>query len=306
MKFAVNYPIIQHPVPGELFTGAALMEFARTAERAGFDGVGFTEHPAPSHKWLTNGGHDAFDPYVALSFVAAVTERVRLIPNIVVLPYRNPLLAAKTIATLDVLSGGRFTLATATGYLRSEYRALGVDFDARNDLFDEAIEVMQGVWGGDEYAYEGSGFTASSVSANPKPVGHVPIWIGGNSKLARRRVAAVGDGWTPFFAPAMLSGTAKTPVLENVDQLAAMLDELWQYCDEAGRSRDDIDVQFGLPTRGTPGTKDFDVAGHLADLDELAQLGVTWTGVGVSGESLAAALECLEAYGETVIKPSRG
>jgi probable F420-dependent oxidoreductase len=302
VRFAVNYPIIQHPVPAELFTGRAVMEFARTAERAGFDGIGFTEHPAPSHKWLTNGGHDAFDPYIALSFAAAVTERLRLIPNIVVLPYRNALLAAKTIASLDVLSGGRFTLATATGYLRSEYRALGVDFDARNDHFDEAIEVLRGVWTTDEYSHEGAGFTAAGVTANPKPAGRVPIWIGGNSKLARRRVAAVGDGWTPFFAPAMLSRTAKTPVLENIEQLAAMLDELWRYCDEAGRSRHDIDVQFGLPTRGTPGTKGFDVDGHLADLHELAGLGVTWTGVGVPGDSLAAALEGLEAYGETVIR----
>jgi probable F420-dependent oxidoreductase len=305
VRFTVNYPIIRHPVPAELFTGSALVEFARTAERAGFDGVAFTEHPAPSHKWLTHGGHDAFDPYVALSFVAAVTERVRLIPNIVVLPYRNPLLAAKTIASLDVLSGGRFTLATATGYLRSEYRALGVDFDTRNDRFDEAIEVLRGVWSTDEYSHEGAGFTAAGVTANPKPVGRIPIWIGGNSKRARRRVAAVGDGWTPFFAPAAMSTTAKTPVLESVEHLSAMLDELWQYCDEAGRSREEIDVQFGLPTRGVPGTRGFDIDGHLADLDQLADLGVTWTDVGVSGASLAEALEGLEAYGETVITPSR-
>jgi probable F420-dependent oxidoreductase len=305
VRFSVNYPIIQHPVPDELLTGAALMEFARTAERVGFDGIGFTEHPAPSHKWLTSGGHDAFDPYVALSFVAAVTERVRLIPNIVVLPYRNPLLAAKTIATLDVLSGSRFTLATATGYLRSEYRALGVDFDARNDRFDEAIEVLRGVWSTDQFDYEGATFTAKDVTANPKPAGPVPIWIGGNSKLARRRVAAVGDGWTPFFAPAMLSSTAKTPVLETVEHLSAMLEELWTWVEEAGRDRSAIDVQFSLPTRGTPGTGGFDADGHLADIEELSNLGVTWSQIGVPGDSLAAALEGLEAYGEAVITPHR-
>ena len=144
------------------------------------------------------------------------------------------------------------------------------------------------------------------MSANPKPRQPVPIWIGGNSKVARRRVATVGDGWTPFFAPAMLSTTAKTPVLESVEQLAAMLDELWQFVDEAGRDRAEIDVQFSLPTRGTPGTRGFDADGHLADIDELAKLGVTWSQIGVPGDSLAAAIEGLEAYGETVIAASRG
>lgn len=305
MRFSVNYPIVQHPVPAELFTGAALMEFARTAERVGFDGIGVTEHPAPSHKWLMNGGHDAFDPFVALSFVAAATERVRLIPNIVVLPYRNPLLAAKTIASLDVLSDHRFILATATGYLRSEYRALGVEFDERNDRFDEAIEVLRGVWADDEFSFEGAHFTAAGVTANPKPVGPIPIWIGGNSKLARRRVAAVGDGWAPFFAPAVVSSTAKTPPLETLEQLSAMLDELWRFCDDAGRDRSTIDVQFSYLTRGSPGTPDFDVDGHLADLEELARLGVTWAHVSVRGDSLTAALEGLEAYGEQIIDATR-
>ena len=305
MKYSVTFPIIQHPAPEELMTGPALTAFARAAERAGFDSVGVTEHPAPSHKWLTRGGHDAFDPYVALAFMAAATERIRLIPNVVVLPYRNPLLTAKAIASLDVLSGGRFTLAAATGYLRSEYRALGVEFDERNDAFDEALAVLRGVWTTDEFSYDGRHFTADGVSANPKPAGPIPIWVGGNSRLARRRVATVADGWCPFFAPAMVSTTTKTPALETFDQLSAMLDDLWQQCDEAGRPRDEIDVEFGFATRGTPGTADFDVDGHREDLAGLAALGVTWTRVGVPGASLAAALEGLEAYGESVITPSR-
>ena len=83
---------------------------------------------------------------MALSLVAAVTDRLRLIPNIVVLPYRNPFLVAKAAATLDAVSDGRFVLSVATGYLRSEYRSLGVDFEQRNALFDEALEVLRGVW----------------------------------------------------------------------------------------------------------------------------------------------------------------
>src|SRR3954463_13571529 len=131
----------------QLVTGAALARFAQTAEASGFSGIAFTDHPAPSHKWLNAGGHDAFDPFAALSFVAGVTNHIQLIPNIVVLPYRNPFLVAKSAATIDALSGGRFVLSVATGYLRSEYRALGVDFDRRNELFDEALAVLRGVWG---------------------------------------------------------------------------------------------------------------------------------------------------------------
>ena len=184
MRHWVTYPLVTHPSNPELVTKDAISRFARTAEEAGFDGIGFTDHPAPSDKWLKAGGPDALDPFAALSFVAAITERLHLIPNIVVLPYRNPFVVAKTVATIDALSGGRFVLAAATGYLRGEYRALGVDFDERNDLFDEAVEVLRGVWSEDAFAYEGRHFTATGQSANPKPA-RIPLWIGGNSMLSR-------------------------------------------------------------------------------------------------------------------------
>ena len=129
MKHWITYPLIRHPYDPAFVTKDAVVRFARTAEAAGFDGIGFTDHPAPSHRWLQAGGHDALDPFAALAFIAAVTDRLLLIPNIVVLPYRNPFIVAKAIATIDALSGGRFVLATATGYQRGEYRALGVDFE---------------------------------------------------------------------------------------------------------------------------------------------------------------------------------
>ena len=304
MKYWVTYPLVTHPYNPELLTKDAVVAFARTAEAAGFDGIGFTDHPAPTHRWLQAGGHDALDPFAALAFVAAVTDRVRLIPNIVVLPYRNPFLVAKSIATIDALSGGRFTLATATGYLKGEYKALGVDFDERNDLFDEAIEVLRGVWADDDFAYEGRHFLAHGQTANPKPES-VPLWIGGNSKRARRRVAEVGDGWCPFPAPRQLATTAKTPPLETVADLAAMLDHLWQQVDESGRDRSEIDVAFGTSAGGSVGSDDFDGDAHREGLADLARLGVTWATAGVPGDSLAHALDSLERYGETVIGPLR-
>ncbi|MXW74638.1 MAG: LLM class F420-dependent oxidoreductase [Acidimicrobiaceae bacterium] len=300
MKFSVTYPLVSHPYNPELLSKESLTRFAQTAENAGFDAMGFTDHPAPTHRWLSAGGHDALDPFAALAFVAAVTDRMLLVPNIVVLPYRNPFLVAKSIATIDALSGGRFVLATGTGYLKGEYKALGVDFDERNELFDEAIEVMRGVWANDDFAYEGRNFLAHGQSANPKP-GRVPLWIGGNSKLSRRRVAEVADGWVPFPAPRALAHTTKTPPLETPEDLAQMLDYLWQHVDRAGRNRSEIDVCFGTSAGGSLTDDTFDADAHIAGLTELAALGVTWASATVPGDSIDHATEALQRYGEEVI-----
>jgi probable F420-dependent oxidoreductase len=300
MQFWVTYPLVSHPYNPELLTKSGLTRFSIAAEDAGFAGIGFTDHPAPTERWLRAGGHDALDPFTALAFCAAVTERIRLLPNILVLPYRNPFLVAKAAATLDALSDGRFTLAVATGYLRGEYQALGVDFAQRNALFDEAIEVILGIWSEDDFAHEGS-FTAKGQTANPKPDPHPPIWIGGNSRLSRRRVARYGQGWSPFFAPRVLATTTKSAPLESLDDLRPMLDELWQFVEEAGRDPGTIDVSFGSGAGGDPGRDSFNPEAHLEEVATLATLGVTWSGIGVPGDSLDHAIEALQRFGESVI-----
>jgi probable F420-dependent oxidoreductase len=304
VKHWVTYPIVSHPPAADLMSRDGLASFAETAEAAGFDAIGFTDHPAPSHKWLQAGGHDALDPFAALAFVAGRTERMLLMPHILVLPYRNPFLVAKGAATLDLLSGGRFVLSVAAGYQRAEFTALGVDYEQRNALFDEAVEVIRGIWRDDDYAFEGQTFSARGQSANPKPA-NVPIWIGGNSRLVRERVARYGDGWCPFPAPAALSRTTKTPGLETTADLAAMLEDLHRMLDAADRDPASIDVAFRSGSGGSLAGGDFDAAAHLEGLDELAALGVTWNNAGVPGDSLAHALESLERYGAEVIAPSR-
>lgn len=302
MNYWVTYPLTTHPYNPEFTTKEGLTRFCRVAEEAGFMGIGFTDHPAPTDRWLKAGGHDALDPFAALAFCAAVTDRMRLIPNILVLPYRNPFVVAKSVATLDALSGGRFTLAVATGYLKGEYKALGVEFDERNARFDEAIEVLRGIWSEDDFAYDGVKFTAHGQTANPKPAPHPPIWIGGNSRMSRRRVARYGDGWSPFPAPRMLSNTAKTPPLETMDDFKGMLGELWQFMDEAGRDPKSIDIAFGTSAGGSPADDSFNPEAQIAGDAELAELGVTWSGTGVPGDSLAHALESLQRFGEAVIR----
>lgn len=303
MRFAITHPLVSHPYHPDLVTGAGIRQVAQAAERAGFDGIGFTDHPAPSQRWLDGGGHDALDPFVALSFAAAATERLRLIPNIVVLPYRNPFVVAKAAATLDLLSGGRFTLAVGAGYLKGEFAALGVDHAERNELFDEALDVIKAVWTTDEVTVQGRHFSARGVTAHPRPTSepHPPIWIGGNSARARQRVADRGDGWAPFPAPAGVARTARTMALDTEEAFAAAIEDLRGRLDAAGRAPAEVDISWACRTGGDPSTDAFDADAHLQGLADLAALGVTWVQVGVPGDDLNRTLDTLQRYGEQVI-----
>ena len=303
MRYAITHPIITHPYNPELISGSGVAKVAAAAEAAGFHGLGFTDHPAPTQRWLDAGGHDALDPFVAMGFAAARTTTLRLIPNIVVLPYRNPFVVAKAGATLDLLSGGRFTLAVGVGYLKREFAALGVDFDERNDLVDEALDVIRAIWTSDDVTYDGRHFTARGITAHPRPASlpHPPIWIGGNTGKARQRVVTHGDGWCPFPAPAGLAKTAGTAAMDTMERLGDGIDDLRRRADAAGRDPSSIDVSFGNFAGGRPGEPGFNADAYLTGLDKLAAIGVTWVQVGLPGDSLAHALETIERFGELVI-----
>ena len=303
MHFTITYPMHTHPYNPELVTGAGVAALATAAETAGFAGFGFTDHPAPSQRWLDAGGHDALDPFVAMGFAAAHTTTLRLIPNIVVLPYRNPFVVAKAGATLDLLSGGRFTLAVGVGYLKREFAALGVDYEQRATLFEEALATIRAVWTTDDLSAEGRGFSAKGITAHPRPLSrpHPPIWVGGNTAAARTRVVAHGDGWCPFPAPAQLAQTARTAPLDSVDALAVAIDDLRRRCDDAGRDPSTIDITFTNILGGEPGREDFDADHYLTGVAKLAAIGVTWIQVSVPGDSLAHAEEVMGRFGAEVI-----
>jgi probable F420-dependent oxidoreductase len=303
MRFTFTHPMHSHPYNPELVTGSGIATVAAAAEAAGFHGFGFTDHPAPTQRWLESGGHDAVDPFVAMGFAAARTTTLRLIPNIVVLPYRNPFVVAKSGATLDLLSDGRFTLAVGVGYLKREFAALGVDFDERAQLFEEALAVIRAIWTTDDFSYEGEHFKASGITAHPRPVSkpHPPIWIGGNTVAARQRVAKYGDGWCPFPAPAVLAQTARTAAMDS-ETLAAGIEDLHRRLDAAGRDWSGIDISFTNADGGSPGADDFNADAYLSGLEKLAAVGVTWLQVGLPGDSLAHALETIERFGKSVIQ----
>ncbi|MGB3229743.1 MAG: LLM class F420-dependent oxidoreductase [Mycobacterium sp.] len=304
MQFSITHPMHSHPYNPELVTGAGIAQVAVAAEKAGFGGFGFTDHPAPTQRWLEAGGHDALDPFVAMSYAAAAhTTTLRLIPNIVVLPYRNPFVVAKAGATLDLVSDGRFTLAVGVGYLKREFAALGVNFDERAALFEESLEVIRAIWTTDDLTFEGAHFSAMGVTAHPRPVGkpHPPIWIGGNTAAARARVAAHGQGWCPFRAPAVLAQTARTATMDSVDRLAAAITDLRRRLEDAGRDPGGVDVVFTNSAGGSPGDDDFDPDAFLAGVAELETAGVTWVQVSVPDDSLSHTLEAIEEFGSSVV-----
>ncbi|MBV9091695.1 MAG: LLM class F420-dependent oxidoreductase [Mycobacteriaceae bacterium] len=303
MRYAFTYPILSHPCDRDLVSGAGVAVLAEAAEAAGFHGFGFTDHPAPTHRWLNAGGHDALDPFVAMAFAAARTTTLRLIPNIVVLPYRNPFVVAKAGATLDLLSGGRFTLAVGAGYLKREFAALGVDYDERNALFDEGLDAIRAIWTGDDITLAGRHFTARGITAHPRPRSepHPPIWIGGNTGTARRRVVTRGDGWCPFPAPPGLADAAGTAAMDTIDKLRDGIDDLRRRCDAAGRDCDRIDITFTNFAGGNPGNRDFNADAYLTGLDKLAAIGVTWVQVPLPGDSVSHVLEAIARFGSLVI-----
>jgi probable F420-dependent oxidoreductase len=269
MRFTIGLPTDHVGHASEFVTGDAVMGCAAAAEAAGFDACFVTDHPAPDTKWLAGGGHHALDPFVALSFAAAATTRLRVQTHILVLPYRNPLLTAKSVLSLDVLSGGRVILGVASGYLKPEFAALGVDFDERNELTDEAIDVMRRVWTEDEVVVDGRHFRTRGTSMRPHPPQQPgpPIWIGGNSTAAIRRAAERGQGWVPFPNPGGLTSRVRTPELSSLDELARRMQILRDHAAEIGRT-EPIDVCFSPFADGASKTVD--------ELHELESLGVTW------------------------------
>ena len=299
MKFTLQYPIAHAGYSTALLAADGMRKVVMAAETAGFDSIAFTEHPAPSQKWITGGGHDSFDPLTALALCAGVTSTILLQTYLLVLPYRNPFLAAKQAATLDVLSGGRVILSVGTGYLRSEFLALGVEFEERNALFDEALEVLRRAWSEDDVVYEGLHFEALGQTQRPRP--HEPgptIWIGGNGKAARQRAARHGNGWTPLLIAPEMAKTTRTAPLQTPAHLARAVDDLRTLTAAEGRDGGQLDVQVEWRQSSSVTAS----ADHILErIEELTNAGATFMVVDPPGDDLERTVDLIAAYGESVI-----
>ena len=190
MKFALHFGNNTFPD----FAGAARL--ARLAEAAGFDSVLAVDHvvfpdnytstyPYSATGRLPVGRGGAFpDPLIWIAYAAAVTTRLRFLTGVVILPQRDPLVLAKQVATLDYMSGGRFELGIGVGWLKEEFQAMGVPFERRGRRADEYIAAMKALWAEDGATFSGEFVSFKEVSCNPKPIGRVPIVVGGHSEAA--------------------------------------------------------------------------------------------------------------------------
>ena len=302
MKFTVDYPIVNVGYDPALVTAAGLTTVAQAAEKYGYDAISFSEHPAPSSKWLNAGGHESLDQTSALAFCAAVTSRVRLMTYLLVLPYHNPFLAAKALSTVDLLSGGRLTVVAGTGYLRSEFLALNVDMDKRNELFDESLEVMRGAWSEVPFAYEGKHFTARGVASLPAPLqpGGPPLLIGGNSARARAR-AARNQGWSPLMVSPEVARTSRTPGIATVAELAAKVKQVRDAAAAVKGEDARLTIQVHTPQAGFM-QRGGSAEEHRDHLGQLADAGVDSFVLRPPGDSAGHTVEALHEYAETFLK----
>jgi probable F420-dependent oxidoreductase len=301
VRFSGQLPTDRADSP-ELTSAAGIAEAARALERAGFDAGYVTEHPFPPRAWLRSGGHHALDPFVALAVAASATTRLRLHTNVLVLPYRNPFLTAKAVASLDVVSGGRVILGVAAGYLEAEYAALGARFDARNASADDGLAAMKAAWTGAEVVRTGPGYQADGNIMLPTTVQqpHPPIWVGGNSARAIRRAAEHAQGWSPFPVPRAYAGRTRTRGIESISDLAAGIARLREEAASRGR-RETLEVNFVPFGMGMNADRLPDADAFCEQAQKLEAIGVSWLSVGMPGRSAGEVVENAVQFGERMI-----
>ena len=181
---------------------AELVQVTQACEAAGFDYVAVCDHVAIPVAQADAMSTSWWDTIATLSYLAAVTERVRLLSHVYVLPYRHPLVVAKAWATLDALSGGRAILGVGAGHVEGEFDALEVPYADRGRLLDEAIDAVRAALAEEFASHHGERWRFEGLGQRPRPVqSALPIWVGGSSKPALRRAAERGDGWLPQGIP---------------------------------------------------------------------------------------------------------
>lgn len=289
MRFALHFGNNTFPD----FAGAARL--AQLAEAAGFDSVFAVDHvvfpdnytstyPYSPTGRLPVGRAGAFpDPLIWIAFAAAVTTRLRFMTSVIILPQRNPLLLAKQVATLDHMSGGRFELGIGVGWLKEEFQAMGVPFERRGKRADEYVAAMQALWAEDGASFDGEFVKFRQVSCNPKPLGRVPIIVGGHSEAAARRAGRLGDG----FFPSVGAQVDTMPLFDVARRAAA----------EAGRDPAHIEMIAGCPDLLPSSTVE-----PKAAIEERARRGISRIVLPV-GPFMPNLEESLARFGDRVIRP---
>ncbi|MBI3327517.1 MAG: LLM class F420-dependent oxidoreductase [Nitrospinae bacterium] len=270
-----------------------IVRLATRAEELGFRSVWASDHIFNvGHVFERIGDRPYYDPLTILSFVAAVTRRIRLGTSVLVLPYHHPMRLAKAAATLDVLSGGRVILGVGVGAVEREFEALGTSYAERGAITDETIAILRALWTQPVPSHEGRFYRFSGMPFSPKPVQkpHIPLVIGGASRAAIRRAARVGNGWQPIAMPPEV-------LREHLDYLAAQ-------AQAAGRTMADIPVSVSMPLQGGRGgryTLGLDPADIVSKIQTFASLGVETVVVAPTTGDAQALTSYLEMIGREVM-----
>src|SRR5438105_8361198 len=208
MKFGVWIPTCRHLATAEIIRRSAVR-----AEQLGYDSVWVSDHVVVPNANIVNFGETIFDPLVTLGVLAGATSRVRLGTTVLIVPYRNAVVTAKMVSSLDALSGGRVVLGVGAGGVAAESARCGVRFKERGAMTDEYLRAMQELWTSPSPSFAGRYTQFSGLVFKPKPVQkpHPPIWVGGHSAAALRRTAELGVAWHPINRPPdeLLKGRAE-------------------------------------------------------------------------------------------------
>ncbi len=239
------------PSRGPMASPEALRSLAQRAEDLSFDSVWVSDHiilprevesfyPYSADGVATfNAEQPYYDAIAALNFLAGCTHRVRLGTHVLILPYRNPVVTAKMLATLDVLSAGRLILGAGVGWMEEEFQALGLDtFAQRGAVTNEYIRLFKELWTAEQPEFHGEFYNVSGAGFLPKPVQkpHPPVWVGGHTGPAIRRAAELGDGWMPIGL--------RPPAILEPEELAEKIARLKRLTVRAGRPEDAVELCF--------------------------------------------------------------
>ena len=239
------------PTRGPLARPDTMATLAQRGEEMGFGIISVSDHivipktidsryPYSETGEFAGGAGECMEQLTTLGFLAGVTSSARLLTSVMVLPHRSPVLTAKALATIDVLSNGRLNVGCGVGWMREEFEAIGAPpYDDRGAVGNEYIRAFKELWTADSPSFEGKYCRFSNISFLPKPVQkpHPPIWIGGESPPALRRAAQLGDVWFPI-------GNNPRFTVGTTQQLAEYLHRLRQHAQDAGREPSEIDVAY--------------------------------------------------------------
>ncbi|MFM9938468.1 MAG: TIGR03619 family F420-dependent LLM class oxidoreductase [Hyphomicrobiaceae bacterium] len=297
----------------------SLTAIARTAERLGYEHFGMSDHVivatevesaypySKTGKFFAQHTGVSLEQVTALSFVAAATSRIRLLTSVLVLPHRHPVLAAKMLATVDVLSKGRLTAGVGVGWMAEEIALLGgPPFADRAKASDEYIAGFRQLWSAEKPAQQGTYAAFDHLLFAPKPVQkpHLPIWIGGEAKAARRRAGRLGDGWYPVAAN-------PSQPLDTPELYGDALSEVRAEAERAGRAPDRItgallaiNCRIGPEQPGPDGGRLAFTGSAEAIVDDIGRFrarGLQHFLIGGDGSDLAGTTDRLEHFAADVM-----